>query len=191
MKNKRNEEDKRMSVNILVIAAVLVLLWKVTDGYKHGMVKEIISFISLIVLCVIVVLLGSGLQSYMEKKYIGVAIAILLLCILGIVHHLLGLVFFSAKMISKLPVIHWVDKVLGIVTGALETVLLLWTVYVFIMLWGLGPVGQQILQYTQENAILSWLYQNNYLAQLLAGINLGGLSALFDLRKIVQIGISH
>lgn len=31
-----------MSVNILVIAAVLVLLWKVTDGYKHGMVKEII-----------------------------------------------------------------------------------------------------------------------------------------------------
>lgn len=191
MKNKRNEEDKRMSVNILVIAAVLVLLWKVTDGYKHGMVKEIISFISLIVLCVIVVLLGSGLQSYMEKKYIGVAIAILLLCILGIVHHLLGLVFFSAKMISKLPVIHWVDKVLGIVTGALETVLLLWTVYVFIMLWGLGPVGQQILQYTQENAILSWLYQNNYLAQLLAGINLGGLSALFDLRKIVQSGISH
>lgn len=191
MKNKRNEEDKRMSVNILVIAAVLVLLWKVTDGYKHGMVKEIISFISLIVLCVIVVLLGSGLQSYMEKKYIGVAIAILLLCILGIVHHLLGLVFFSAKMISKLPVIHWVDKVLGIVTGALETVLLLWTVYVFVMLWGLGPVGQQILQYTQENAILSWLYQNNYLAQLLAGINLGGLSALFDLRKIVQNGISH
>lgn len=191
MKNKRNEEDKRMSVNILVIAAVLVLLWKVTDGYKHGMVKEIISFISLIVLCVIVVLLGSGLQSYMEKKYIGVAIAILLLCILGIVHHLLGLVFFSAKMISKLPVIHWVDKVLGIVTGALETVLLLWTVYVFVMLWGLGPVGQQILQYTQENAILSWLYQNNYLAQLLAGINLGGLSALFDLRKIVQSGISH
>ena len=87
--------------------------------------------------------------------------------------------------------IHWVDKVLGIVTGALETVLLLWTVYVFIMLWGLGPVGQQILQYTQENAILSWLYQNNYLAQLLAGINLGGLSALFDLRKIVQSGISH
>ena len=180
-----------MSVNILVIAAVLVLLWKVTEGYKHGMVKEIISFISLIVLCVIVVLLGSGLQSYMEKKYIGVAIAILLLCILGIVHHLLGLVFFSAKMISKLPVIHWVDKVLGIVTGALETVLLLWTVYVFVMLWGLGPVGQQILQYTQENAILSWLYQNNYLAQLLAGINLGGLSALFDLRKIVQNGISH
>ena len=180
-----------MSVNILVIAAVLVLLWKVTDGYKHGMVKEIISFISLIVLCVIVVLLGSGLQSYMEKKYIGVVITVLLLCILGIVHHLLGLVFFSAKMISKLPVIHWVDKVLGIVVGALETVLLLWTVYVFIMLWGLGTVGQEILQCTQENAILSWLYQNNYLAQLLAGINLGSLSALFDLGKIVQSGISH
>ncbi len=151
-------------MNILAIIVLIVLLWKITQGYKRGMVKEIISFVSLIVLCIVAALIVNGMQSYMEKQYVGVAIAILLLCVVGIVHHLLGVVFFSAKLISKLPVIHWADKLLGMVAGTLETVLILWTVYLFIMKSGLGMLGQQILVYTQENPILSWLYRYNFLA---------------------------
>ena len=112
-------------MNILSIIVLVFLLWKISQGYKRGMVKEIISFVSLILLCAVVVLIVNGLQSYMEKQYLGIAISVLLLCVLGIVHHLLGVVFFSAKMISKLPVVHWVDKVLGVVAGGLETVLVL------------------------------------------------------------------
>lgn len=151
-------------MNILAIIVLIVLLWKITQGYKRGMVKEIISFVSLIVLCVVAALIVNGMQSYMEKQYVGVVIAILLLCVVGIVHHLLGVVFFSAKLISKLPVIHWADKLLGMVAGVLETVLILWTVYLFVMKSGLGMLGQQILVYTQENPILSWLYRYNFLA---------------------------
>lgn len=151
-------------MNILAIIVLIVLLWKITQGYKRGMVKEIISFVSLIVLCVVAALIVNGMQSYMEKQYVGVVIAILLLCVVGIVHHLLGVVFFSAKLISKLPVIHWTDKLLGMVAGVLETVLILWTVYLFVMKSGLGMLGQQILVYTQENPILSWLYRYNFLA---------------------------
>ena len=151
-------------MNILSIVVLIVLLWKITQGYKRGMVKEIISFVSLIVLCIVAALIVNGMQSYMEKQFVGVVIAVLLLCVVGIVHHLLGVVFFSAKLISKLPVIHWADKLLGMVAGVLETVLILWTVYLFIMKSGLGMLGQQILVYTQENPILSWLYRYNFLA---------------------------
>lgn len=151
-------------MNILAIIVLIIMVYKIADGYKKGMVKEIISFISLIVLCVVVALIGLGMNSYMEKEFVGVIIAVLLLCVLGIVHHLLGVVFFSAKVLSKLPVIHWVDKLLGMVVGVLETVLLLWTVYLFVMKSGLGMLGQQILVYTQENEILTWLYRYNLLA---------------------------
>lgn len=151
-------------MNILSIVVLIVLLWKITQGYKRGMVKEIISFVSLIVLCIVAALIVNGMKSYMEKQFVGVVIAVLLLCVVGIVHHLLGVVFFSAKLISKLPVIHWADKLLGMVAGVLETVLILWTVYLFIMKSGLGMLGQQILVYTQENPILSWLYRYNFLA---------------------------
>ena len=154
-------------MNILAIIVLIVLLWKVAQGYKRGMVKEIISFVSLIVLCIVAALIVNGMQSYMEKQFVGVVIAVLLLCVVGIVHHLLGVVFFSAKLISKLPVIHWADKLLGVAAGALETVLLLWTVYLFVMKSGLGMIGQQILIYTAENPILSWLYRYNFLAMWL------------------------
>ena len=78
--------------------------------------------------------------------------------------------FFSAKLISKLPVIHWADKLLGVVIGVLETLLLLWTVYTFTMTFGTGTVGQLILTYTEENPVLLWLYRYNYLAQWIAAI---------------------
>ena len=106
----------------------------------------------------------------MKKEFLGVIIAVFLLGLLGIAHHLLGLVFFPAKLISKLPIIHWADKLLGIVAGALETVKILWTVFIFAMNSSLGMLGQQILVYTQESEILSWLYRYNLLAKLLEDI---------------------
>ncbi len=158
-------------MNILSIIVLIVLILKMIEGYKQGMVKEIISFVSLLVLCVVVALISCGLQSYMEKEFLGVVIAVLLLGLLGIAHHLLGLVFFSAKLISKLPIIHWADKLLGIVAGALETLVILWTVFIFAMNASLGMLGQQVLMYTQESEILSWLYRYNLLAKLLEHIS--------------------
>ena len=160
-----------MSFNILLIAVLVVMLCSVVDGYKKGMVREIISFVSLIITCVVVVLLGNALNSYFDGEIINVIIMILLLCLIGLVRHLLGVVFFSAKVISKLPIVHWVDKVLGIVVGILQTVLILWTIYTFIMFSNLGILGQQILDLTQESQFLTWLYQHNYLAHLVEQIS--------------------
>ena len=151
-------------MNILLLAVIAFTILKIADGYKKGMVKEIISFVSLVVMCVVVLLLGSGLHSYMEKEIVGVVIAVLLLVILGIAHHVLKLVFFSAKLISKLPIVHSVDKLLGMVVGVLEVVLILWTVYTFIMYFEMGMIGNLIIEYSRDSRILTWLYEHNMLA---------------------------
>lgn len=159
-------------MNLLAIIVLILLVVKVLEGYKRGAIKEIISFVSLIVLCAVAALIGKGLESYLHKEFVGVAVTILLLCVLGIAHHLLGLIFFSAKLISKLPVVHWLDKIMGMAVGALEVILLLWTVYTFILYFGLGVIGQQIHAYTQENSVLLWLYQYNFLAKWIGGLNI-------------------
>lgn len=164
-----------MNLNLLTIIFLVVLIYKVIQGYKKGMVKEIISFISLIVLCIIVGLLGTGLKSYLNKEIINVIAAFLLLCLMGVAHHLLGLIFFPAKMIAKLPIVSWLDKLLGMVVGALEIVLIMWTIYAFIMTLGLGMIGQHILAYTEKSPFLLWLYQNNYLVAWIS--KLGGTFA--------------
>ena len=93
-------------------------------------------------------------------------LTILLLAAIGLVHHLLNIVFFSAKMIVKLPIVHSLDKLLGIVVGMLETVLIVWTIYAFNIFRDLGTLGQVIVDYTRDSRILTCLYENNYLAYL-------------------------
>lgn len=154
-------------MNILLIVAALFMICKIVDGYKKGMVKEIISLVSLIVVCAVVALILRGVNSYWDKDYINVVIAVALLVVIGIAHHVLGVIFFSAKVISKLPIVSWMNKLLGMVFGILETVLILWTIYTFIMFMDLGIIGQQILVYTQESPVLTWVYEHNYLAKWL------------------------
>ena len=152
-------------MNILLIILVILLIYNVADGYKKGMVRAIISFVSLIVLCIVAALISNALNSYFDGEILKVVIMVLLLCILGIAHHLLGIVFFSAKIVSKLPIVHSVDKLLGIVVGILETVLILWTIYTFMMILDMGVIGQHLIEYTKESSILVWFYEHNYLAR--------------------------
>ncbi|MGN0431255.1 MAG: CvpA family protein [Lachnospiraceae bacterium] len=153
-------------MNWLLLIAALILVWRIAEGIHRGMVKEIISFVSLIVLCLTVALLGTALSKYFEKDIISMIVAIVLLLILCIVHRLLSIVFFSAKLISKLPVVKSLDKVMGAVIGILETIVLLWTLFSLIITFGMGMPGQQILQYVTESKILSVIFNYNYLQVL-------------------------
>lgn len=152
-----------MEVNILLICVAGFAIINTVRGYQRGMVKAIISLVSLIVLCVVATLLAYGIGSYYQGNFFHVVLVVFLLTVLGIVHHLLDVVFFSAKMIAKLPVIHSADKILGIVFGLVETVLILWTVYIFAGMMNLGSIGEYILACTERSLFLSWLYRHNYL----------------------------
>ena len=158
-------------MNLLFVIVLIVMICNIVSGYKKGMVREIISLISLVVMCIVVALIGNGVNSYFDGETANVVVMVLLLCLVGIVHHLLGVVFFSAKVISKLPIVHWFDKLLGMIFGIIETVLIIWTIYAFIMMLDMGMIGQQILIYTQENRILTWIYEHNYLAVWLEKIS--------------------
>ena len=153
-----------MNINIVLIIMVIVLAAAVADGYKKGMVRSVISLVSLIITCGVVALLGYGVKSYFDGSVFNVIAMVLLLCLVGIVRHLLNVVFFSAKVISKLPVVSFGDKLLGIAFGVLETAVILWTVYILIMLLDIGTGGQMILDATQDSKLLSWMYEHNYLA---------------------------
>ena len=155
---------ENLNINIMLIIVVIAAVYKIADGYKKGMTKEIISFVSLIVLCIVGALIAGGVNNYFDRKFFNVAIMVFLLALVGIIHHLLGVFFFSLKLVAKLPVIHFADKLLGIVFGFLEVVLILWTIYTMIMMMDMGVIGQVILSYTEDSKILTWFYQHNYLA---------------------------
>jgi hypothetical protein len=159
----------RGNMNILLIIVVILALLKLMDGFKKGMVKEIISLISMIVLCMVAGLIALGAKGYMNGSVGGVIVAVVLLSLIGIVHHLLSVVFFSAKVITKLPVIHFADKLLGAVFGVFEVVLILWTIYTFILIGNpatgnMSVVADIICDFTRDSRILDWIYNHNMIA---------------------------
>lgn len=153
-----------LGINVMLVIVALAVILKMADGYKKGVVREVISLISMVALCVVAALIAYGVKGYHDGKVFHVVLAVILFILVMAAHHLLGLVFFSAKLFSKLPIVHTLDRLLGIVFGIFEVVLLLWTVYAFIMMMDMGAIGQAILAYTEENALLTWIYQHNYLA---------------------------
>lgn len=169
-----------MNINFLLVIVIILAIYKLADGFKKGMVKEIISLVSMAVLCAVAALIAGGISSYHDGKIFNAVAAVVLLVVLVIAHQLLKMVFFSAKLISKLPVIHFANKLLGAVFGLFEVVLLLWTVYTLIMMMKLGAIGEMIVSYTQESQVLIWLYKHNYLAYvvelLMTKFNLGAFA---------------
>lgn len=152
------------SFNYLLICLGVLAIINIINGFKRGMVKAIISLVSLVILCVVISLLAYGISSYNGGNIFHVVLTVILLTVLGLVHHLLSAVFFSAKLIAKLPVVHSLDKLLGIVFGLVETVLILWTLYTFVMMMDLGEIENMLVVWTEESSLLTWFYQHNYLA---------------------------
>jgi uncharacterized membrane protein required for colicin V production len=150
-------------MNLLFIIVVAFLILKIAQGFKRGMVKEIVSLITLSVLCIIAGLVSFGLRSYANENYLGLIIAAVIFIAVFVIHHLLGLVLFPLKLFSKLPMVHTLDKLLGAVFGVIETVFLLWLVYTIMMEGHLGVIGTLLIEQTKENPLLTWVFDNNYL----------------------------
>lgn len=142
-------------MNIVLVVAGILLLIKVMYGYSRGMVKELISLVTLALMCVVVVILMALLHFVEASETAGIIIVVILLLLLGIAHHFLRLIFFSAKMVTKLPVISLGDKLLGMVVGAVETLFLVWTVYTFVLYFDLGKIEDTINEGTRESEILT------------------------------------
>lgn len=173
-------------MNLLLIVIGIILLWRVIEGFRVGMVKEIISFVSLVVMSVAIVLLGIALSSYMDKDVIKMIVAIILFLLLCIVHRIISVVFFSAKVISKLPVVHGMDRFLGGIVGVLETVIIVWVIFALVMSFGLGVIGEQIILYVKESRILTFLYENNYLAYGVSLLNEKAALIPLDLEDVTH-----
>lgn len=168
-----------VNVNILLIILAAAALFKAVDGYRKGVVKEVVSLISLVVLCIVAALIGYGVNSYHDGKVFNVAVIVILLILLVTVHRLVSLALFPARLASKLPAVSFVDKLLGILFGLFEVVLLLWTLYAFLMIMDIGGIRQTILECTRESALLTWLYDHNYLAR--------GISACLDKVRFIPL----
>ena len=124
-----------------LIIIALIFIWRMTVGFRKGMVQEIISMISMAVAGVCVLLIFGAIGSYLNREIGKVVQMVIVLLVVCAVYRLIHVLFTSLELISKLPVIKWLDKLLGIVIGAGEAALIVGFIIYFLKSWGLSVLN--------------------------------------------------
>ena len=124
-----------------LIIIALIFIWRMTVGFRKGMVQEIISLIAMAVAGVCVLLIFGAIGSYLNREIGNVVQMVIVLLAVCAVYRLIHVLFTSLELISKLPVIKWLDKLLGIVIGAGEAALIVGFIIYFLKSWGLSVLN--------------------------------------------------
>lgn len=124
-----------------LIIIALIFIWRMTVGFRKGMVQEIISLIAMAVAGVCVLLIFGAIGSYLNREIGKVVQMVIILLVVCAVYRLIHVLFTSLELISKLPVIKWLDKLLGIVIGAGEAALIVGFIIYFLKSWGLSVLS--------------------------------------------------
>ncbi len=155
-------------MNLLVIIFIAFALWRALRGFKNGFAKEVNSLVSLFMALVVLSMALLLFASVMEKNTKTIIISVVLLVAVSMVYRLIGVLMKSLETIAKLPVINFINKLLGIGAGALEVLAVFWIIYVIIGSFPTGQFGEKVMEWTHQSTILINIYNKNYIANWIA-----------------------
>ena len=164
-----------MNINLLLPALLLLAVWRAWRGYKNGFAEEIYRLISLVAALFVLALLLMAVSSFRADDMKNGIISVILLIITGIVLHLFGIIMKSLKAIAKLPIISFLNSLLGLAAGIAEVIVWAWIMYCVIHAFPTGEFGTQIMIWTQESEWLMKLYEANRITEWLQSVSANSL----------------
>ncbi|SFQ48474.1 Colicin V production protein [Lachnospiraceae bacterium XBB1006] len=120
---------------------------------------------------------GALTHNDVEKKIsqkTGETVAMWILCVMAflgsfvIVGLLVNFIGGALDIVTKLPVIHGINQLLGAVAGALEALLIIWILGMLVTAFCLEESCYPIFSMIKENQLLSFLYENNGIIYLVS-----------------------
>lgn len=148
-------------MNILLVVLAVLVIWRGWRGMKTGLVDELGKLLSLVISLFV---LSVGILLYTSVKESdtkNIVLSIVILILTGLAAKLVNLVIKSLSAIAHLPVINILNGLLGILIGAAEVVVLLWIVYIVTANFDTGEFGRLMMEWTQQNELLTKVYEMN------------------------------
>ena len=115
-------------------------------------------FAGLFVLAIAIMLITSFSAGEMTNTVYSIILLVLFGAAYGIVKFLLR----SAKAVSNLPILHFLDCVMGSVIGVLKSLVIVWIVFLLCEHNLLGEAAEYIRSDIAENTFLKLLYEYNF-----------------------------
>ena len=74
----------------------------------------------------------------------------------------------TSDVITKIPIVKGVNRLLGMTVGFCEAVIIVWIVFLVIIMFLGNDLGSVLLKDIKDSRILSFLFNNNYLFRFIA-----------------------
>lgn len=88
---------------------------------------------------------------------------------LTIARFLVRYIEHTLRLISRLPVLHTMNKVLGLAAGGIKALLIIWLAFYLVALLSTSALGIAVVEEIRESQFLTYLYRNNLLLKLILG----------------------
>ena len=151
-----------MNINFTLLCVIGLTLFLIVLDYKKGLTREISGlvalFAGLFVLAIAIMLFTSLSAGEITNTVYSVILLVLFGAAFGIVKFLLR----SAKAVSNLPILHFLDCVMGSVIGVLKSLVIVWIVFLLCEHNLLGEATEYIRSDITENTFLKLLYEYNF-----------------------------
>lgn len=156
-----------MEINIVWIIAVVILVLGAVKGFKKGLVEGMIRITTYILGIIVLVILAKGIGSFIQGSVLNVLMALILLAMIRIVHRILKLLLDSCRLVSRLPVMKWLDRLGGTIFGIAQALCFIWAVFILFGYFNFGHLNSWLLEMVNKSNMLSMIYHTNYLIRLL------------------------
>ena len=110
-------------------------------------------------------------RSYITESLVDMILGALAFVILFVVISvLIRILMHMLDIVAKLPIIHTFNSAGGAVIGLAEAIIIIWIACIVVTVFSAPQWGQEVCKAIAENEILSFLYDNNLIQQIITGI---------------------
>ncbi|GFI24829.1 hypothetical protein IMSAGC011_03633 [Lachnospiraceae bacterium] len=156
-----------MEINILFVIIMIVLGAGTTWGWKRGLLESVIRIISCVLGILVLIVLAKGIGSFIQKSYIKVIMALLLLLAIRMIHKIIRFLTDTFRLVRAIPVGKLVDRLAGAILGFIEAIFLVWFGFLLVGMFDVMHLNVWVIQQVEQSRFLTMLYYSNYLIQLL------------------------
>lgn len=83
---------------------------------------------------------------------------------------LLWVICIALDLVSKLPLLHQINKLAGLAAGFVHGLVIVWILMILLTVFGSSSFGQEAMQIIEEDAVLSFIYNNNFLLRFITSV---------------------
>lgn len=149
-------------MNLTLIIVLIVMLYMVAAGYQKGLTKQISGIVALTAAFVMLALVIMLVSSFQNREVTNTVYSVILLAVFGMVYGIVKFLLRSIKLMSNLPILHFLDQVLGIAAGLVKWILVVWIFFLLCENNYLGGITEYVRADISNSTILKLLYQFNF-----------------------------